>query len=144
MLPALWKDDGTTLVAPNGIAVVHGFRSYVLNHTWDADNWPLETEHAQSLDQVDPIAGATEQTFRKTILEWDASHGVREMWVGQEVLALWKENAALRARLAAPAAPASIASVLIRADRAEIMATVAMFRDGADHLMNEINKLPGN
>jgi len=146
MIPSGWKDDGNRLVAPNGIGFVHGFRAWVLAHNWSDDDWPLEEEHPQVEDQVDPSAGATEQTTRKHILEWDKTNGVREMWVGQECLALWKENAALRAQLAAaaPAAPAALASLLIKADRAEILATVAMLRDGADHLMEEINKLPGN
>lgn len=30
-----WKDDGKTLVAPNGVPVVKGFREYVLARSWD-------------------------------------------------------------------------------------------------------------
>src|SRR5207245_336630 len=33
-VPAGWKDDGTTLTAPNGYKVVQGFRGYVLAHEW--------------------------------------------------------------------------------------------------------------
>src|SRR4029078_354549 len=31
-IPTGWKDDGKTLVAPNGVPVVMGFREYVLAH----------------------------------------------------------------------------------------------------------------
>src|SRR5215467_13361489 len=39
-VPAGWKDDGTTLTAPDGVPVVHGFRDWVLEHSWDAPDWP--------------------------------------------------------------------------------------------------------
>src|SRR5258708_21451598 len=44
MGPTGWHDDGTTLTAPNGVKVVHGFRDYVLAHNWDAANEPVMAE----------------------------------------------------------------------------------------------------
>lgn len=49
-IPANWKDDGTTLLAPNGIPVVRGFRNYILAHNpeWNTNVWPLRAEHVAS------------------------------------------------------------------------------------------------
>lgn len=47
-IPTGWKDDGTTLTAPNGVPVVHGFRDMILNHNpeWDSNLIPLSAEYA--------------------------------------------------------------------------------------------------
>src|SRR5205823_3004304 len=37
-VPAGWHDDGTTLIAPNGVKVVLGFRQFILGHNWDSQN----------------------------------------------------------------------------------------------------------
>ena len=89
-VPQGWKDDGTTLTAPNGFRVVKGFRQFVLSNRWDYKNWPLEEEHGMSqLEFSDPsLGGGTQQVFRTDVLEWTQARGVFRMWVGQEILAL--------------------------------------------------------
>jgi N-acetylmuramoyl-L-alanine amidase len=89
-VPAGWKDDGTTLTAPNGMPVVRGFREYILSNPWDSSNIPLVAEHGMTLLEVgNPSIGAgTSRAFRMTVLEWTPDRGVFEMWVDQEILAL--------------------------------------------------------
>jgi hypothetical protein len=92
MIPTGWHDDGTTLTAPNGVHVVHGFRSYVLAHNWASDNLPLAPEFgAQQLEAINPsTGGGTCQYFRWVVLEYTQARGVFEMWVGGELL--WTRN----------------------------------------------------
>lgn len=88
MVPLGWKDNGTTLTAPNGHFVTLGFRDYVLNNNWNPGDWPLEEAHTQDpLELSNPSIGkGTLQTFRKTVLEWTPTLGVFEAWSGQELL----------------------------------------------------------
>jgi hypothetical protein len=108
-VPAGWKDDGTALVAPNGITVIRGFRDYVLNHDWNPDDWPLAPErHLESLEPGDPTAGAGQrQDFRMTSLGWNAARGVYRIWVGRDLVALAAQVAELQAKLAAAPAGGS-------------------------------------
>jgi hypothetical protein len=89
-VPTDWKDDGTTLTAPNGVLVTLGFRGYVLGHDWDANDWPLAAErHTDSIEPGDPSAGAGQrQDFRMTSLGWNSAHGVYRVWVGRDLAAL--------------------------------------------------------
>ena len=89
-VPLGWKDDGTTLTAPNGIKVLKDFRSYVLTHNWQSDDLPLEPQkHIAQLEVSDPALGGGDcQHFRMTTLEATAQKGVFEAWTGQELLAL--------------------------------------------------------
>ncbi|GLV60769.1 hypothetical protein KDH_75880 [Dictyobacter sp. S3.2.2.5] len=107
-VPAGWKDDGTTLTAPNGKVVVKGFRDYILTHGWDSDDLPLENEQGVAqLEVGNPgLGGGTRQRFRRTTLEWSATHPVFEAWTGQELIALeqmgrqlTKERDTLKAQL---------------------------------------------
>ena len=95
-VPTGWKDDGTTLTAPNGVIVVHGFRDYILAHpTWPASNWPLAPEtSASQLELGAPaLGGGSQQFFRGTVLEWRPAPptpdglptGVFQMLAGQEL-----------------------------------------------------------
>ena len=86
--PAGWHDDGVTLTAPNNIPVVRGFRDYVRTHQWDAGNWPLEPEHAQSPLELSntSLGNGTQQVFRWTVLEYTPTRGVFVAWCGQEML----------------------------------------------------------
>src|SRR5258707_819902 len=87
MVPANWKDDGTTLTAPNGVKVVHGFRDYVLAHNWDPGNIPLAAEFGTSLlESSNPsLGGGTQQLFNWPMFVWNAARcvffecGVREL-----------------------------------------------------------------
>lgn len=95
-VPAGWKDDGTTLLAPNGYKVILGFREYVLRDaSWDAQNWPLENEHtfSQPANNASSEEGGTQQLFRQTILEWTAKAGVYTAWIGEALLALRNQPA---------------------------------------------------
>ncbi len=93
--PNGWRDDGQTLYAPNGQAVSLGFRWYILNHPWFAENWPLERErYAAPLDVTNPDLGAgTLQHFRQSILAWSENTGdILELWPGAIALR-WQEAA---------------------------------------------------
>ncbi len=118
-VPAGWRDDGATLTAPNGIAVVRGIRERVLGWPggWPAWDTPLEPErHLDQLELFNPaLGGGAQQVFRASALEWTPTHGVLLMPIGAELLATraalataqtaltaaQSENAALRAQLAA-------------------------------------------
>lgn len=69
-VPTGWRDDGKTLVAPNGHLVVLGFREYILGHAWDASNWPLTNEYyPQQLEPSDTSSGpGTRQDFEQFAL----------------------------------------------------------------------------
>ena len=71
-VPTGWRDDGTTMVAPNGVQVVHGFRAYILGHTWDAGNVPLNLEyHADPVSPAHPEwLDGQRQDFRDGSLVW--------------------------------------------------------------------------
>src|SRR6185312_3746633 len=68
-IPTGWKDDGTTLTAPNGHSCRTGFRGKVLEG-WEASDMPVEQEHGTD------TPGHTQQTFSRTLLEWTSAEGV--------------------------------------------------------------------
>lgn len=118
-IPTGWKDDGKTLVAPNGVPVVMGFREYVLAHTWDANNWPLAAEQVISGGSIEPgnaaIGPGSRQEFRLTSLGWTQSRNVYVIYVGQDIRALEQQLTAanthvtqLEAQLASTSAPAPV------------------------------------
>lgn len=100
-VPSGWHDDGVTLMAPNGYKVILGFRRYVLTHTWDPANLPLQVESARNpLEEATPALGSgMQQIFNWTTLEWTPAHGVFVAWTGPELLKLRAENAALQAQI---------------------------------------------
>lgn len=100
-IPQGWKDDGTTLTAPNNIPVVRGFRDHVLTSNWDPNNWPLNAEYAANpVEQSNPSLGTgTAQDFRWKRLEWTAKSGVIEGWIGQELVWYIKQYAQLQAQI---------------------------------------------
>jgi GH25 family lysozyme M1 (1,4-beta-N-acetylmuramidase) len=96
-IPVGWHDDGHTLTAPNGIQVVQGFRSHILNSNWHPDNIPLQA--AQGLSQLElsnPSLGTgVWQPFNWTVLEWvKSTNTVIEAYAGKELLATRKALAA--------------------------------------------------
>ena len=103
-IPRGWKDDGKTLVAPNGVPVVMGFREYVLAHTWDANNWPLAAEQVINGGSIEPgnaaIGPGSRQDFRLTSLGWTESRNVYMIYVGQDIRALEQQLAAANAHVA--------------------------------------------
>ena len=100
-VPANWKDDGTTLTAPNGQVVTLGFRDHILGTTWESDDWPLE--NAVGLKSVElgnsSIGAGTRQIFRKHMLGWTPTRAVYEAWTGQELLAWIDQANTLQAQL---------------------------------------------
>ena len=74
-IPTGWKDDGKTLIAPNGIPVVHGFRDYVLGQKWVVDNYPLAPEQVVSSGSIEPgnaaIGPGSRQDFRPRVAGMD-------------------------------------------------------------------------
>ena len=108
-VPTGWHDDGQTLTAPNGLPVKLGFRWYILNHPWDADNWPLEGMQAvETVDVNNPHAGrGSIQHFRKNILVWEEATGaVYELWAGAVALT-YQQRAAPSTPASTPPTPAS-------------------------------------
>jgi N-acetylmuramoyl-L-alanine amidase-like protein len=114
MVPTGWTDDGTTLTAPNGKKVVHGFRDWVLSHNWDSANWPLTSEFGvASLEASNTSLGSgTQQIFRFAMLGWTQQRGVFLEWLGvelafcrQQVQRYAADNAQLKADLAKATAP---------------------------------------
>jgi hypothetical protein len=100
-IPAGWRDNGTTLTAPNGHIVVRGFREYILAHTWNEHNLPLEEEVSlNSLEESNPsLGGGSQQVFNWTTLEWTTSRGVFVAWTGQELLKVRAERDILKTHL---------------------------------------------
>lgn len=101
-IPSGWSDDGHTLKAPNGIPVVLGFRDHVLNNNWDPTNWALEPEtHQSPVEQSHPsLGGGQAQTFRWKRLEFTASSGIIEGWLGLELYWYQKQYTALQTQVA--------------------------------------------
>lgn len=100
-IPAGWSDDGTTLVAPNGVHIMHGFRDWVLSHDWDENNWPLGPEiGTQQLESSNPgLGGGTQMIFRWTMLGFTQHSGVFQEWIGQELSHVRQQVAALSAQV---------------------------------------------
>jgi hypothetical protein len=102
-VPTGWKDDGTTLTAPNGVPVVRGFRNEVLNNNWDAGNVPLAKEYAsnQVLLHNASVGAGTVQPFRDDLLWWTQAKGVvREPFLGAEIWAAYQQISALNSQIA--------------------------------------------
>jgi N-acetyl-anhydromuramyl-L-alanine amidase AmpD len=77
-IPQGWRDNGTTLTAPNGQPVIHGFRSTVLGRGWDPANVPMapEGEVLAPANPLDPHSGpGVTQYFRDTVLVWFHGNG---------------------------------------------------------------------
>ncbi|HET8853831.1 MAG TPA: peptidoglycan recognition family protein [Ktedonobacteraceae bacterium] len=106
-VPHGWSDDGTTLTAPNGHKVVRGFRDYVLNNAWKAENVPLgEAYDANPIEQSNPQNGAgTRQDFRYTALGQTQRLGVYLIPLGDEFN--WYKDALAKAQQSSPPLPAT-------------------------------------
>src|SRR5579859_1256667 len=130
-VPSGWHDDGKTLLAPNGVPVILGFRDWILSHPWDANDLPFgpEQQHLPNIEYGDPQAGAgSRQDFRMTSLGWTPSKNVYKIWVGRDLQALEARIGQLQNELAkAAATPAAPAVDLagLKADAATIAAALA-------------------
>ena len=102
-VPTGWKDDGKTLTAPNGVAVVQGFRDYVLAHSWAANNTPLAPERSIAAGSIEygnaSVGPGSRQDFRFCSLGWTQAWGVYVIAVGQDVTALAQQTAALKSQV---------------------------------------------
>ncbi len=99
-VPAGWRDDGTMLVAPNGIAVIKGFRQYVLSSNWNPANVPLAAEVNSGYDSFQP--------FRDITLLWSQATGI----ISRPADQLQRAYLALATQPAPdPAGPAALALV---------------------------------
>jgi hypothetical protein len=87
MIPKGWSDNGTKLVAPNGHSVVLGFRDYILNNGWLADNYPLGEESGANpvLASNTSLGAGTRQTFMYSELVYTPERGVINAPIGQEL-----------------------------------------------------------
>ncbi|HET9980019.1 MAG TPA: hypothetical protein VFQ32_06235 [Ktedonobacterales bacterium] len=101
IVPSGWKDDGKTLVAPNGVPIIRGFRDYVLSYAgggWEANNWPLKPEQSIAEGSIEPgnasIGPGSRQDFRYRSLGWTAARNVYVIYSGQDLLALESQLAA--------------------------------------------------
>jgi hypothetical protein len=103
VIPSGWTDDGTTLSAPNKIAVVKGFRAHILAGGWDADDRPLAPEYtSDSIEPGNPVIEAgSRQDFRKGRLGWTESQNVYRIWVGQDLAAYRQQIADALRQIAA-------------------------------------------
>ena len=80
-IPAGWTDDGTTLTAPNGVALNTGMRSFILGLPyWVPGNVPLAPEH-----EADPVSIASPELGNGTrvdFLECSVGFARATGWVG--------------------------------------------------------------
>lgn len=113
--PQGWHDDGTTLIATNGVKVVLGFRGHILAApTWDAANVPQEAEeHANQVLLHNVSVGAGQrQCFRDSLLWYTDKQGVvEEPYLGMEIDAAYKRIATLEAQLAQAQQPTINAAI---------------------------------
>ncbi len=102
-IPQNWKDDGTTLTAPNGHHVTLGFRAHIINAaSWDAGNTPNEDEYhtEQVLLHNASVGSGQRQTFRDALLWWTSQKGVvEEPYMGLELKACYDLITAQQAQL---------------------------------------------
>lgn len=109
-IPAEWRDDGTTLTAPNGVPVVHGFRTYILHAaSWDAGNQPCEREYhaTQVLLHNAAVGSGQRQCFRDGLLWYTQATGVVwEPHMGLELDAAYQRIAAMQTLPASQPDPA--------------------------------------
>lgn len=81
-VPYGWKlsPDHSSLIAPNGHHLEHGFKDFVLAHDWDAADVPQElAEHGDG-------AGGTTILMSSCRLKWNPKQGVYKEYIGSELL----------------------------------------------------------
>lgn len=102
-VPTGWQDERGALIAPNGVPVIAGFKSYVENNPWDAANVPLGAEfHSEIVLLHNASVGAGQvQLFASSMLWYTPAKGVvNEGQMGREIDAAYGEIATLQAKIA--------------------------------------------
>lgn len=86
-VPDGWTDNGITLTAPNGVPVVLGFRTFILNNNWDPNDYPLKPQyHANPLENSNPSIGEGDALdCRMSRLGYTPAKGVYKTWIGPEL-----------------------------------------------------------
>lgn len=101
-VPQGWRDDGKTLVAPNGVAVTLGFRDYILSHSWAADDAPQAIEYGAPEVSLSHHYGAgTRQDFTRTSLIYTQATGVIVAPVAADFATSQQQLAAAQAQITA-------------------------------------------
>lgn len=100
-----WKDDGTTLTAPNGYIVTTGFRDYILTHAWAPGEVPVGNEQTVDYIMLTPDGGTgwgggSVQYFLHSALGWSRSRDVIILEeIGLDAHYMRSEIATLQAQL---------------------------------------------
>lgn len=100
-VPTGWSDNGTELIAPNGVKVVLGFREHVLNSVWNPENVPQETEFYPAQVELHnlQLGPGSVQIFRDNLLWYTSAHGVvQEPYLGLEIAAAYAKIAQLQSQ----------------------------------------------
>lgn len=129
-IPTGWKDDGSTLTAPNGVHVVKGFRDYILANGWNPINWPLNEESVVS--SVEPgnasVGPGSRQDFRLGSLGWTQSRNVYVIWIGQDFLAVQNELVSAKNQIIALNQSLTAANAKVNDLEAEVAALQAQLK----------------
>lgn len=136
-IPQGWRDDGTTLTAPNNIPVKLGFRQYILSHNWDAGNVPQGPEyHTDQVLQHNASVGAGQvQVFRDGMFWYTDKAGVvLEPFSGLEIWACYQKIQAdattiqqLQQQIAALQSQVTLTNPAIPTDVIAALKTIATF-----------------
>lgn len=106
-IPNGWHDDGTTLTAPNKVAVVGPFRDYILSHAWHDIDYPMAPEET-GLAHIElgfPGKAGSRQFFMYTELAYDdTAKAVYIVSVGREAYLAIEQEAAMQKGLETAAA----------------------------------------
>src|SRR5450631_1229903 len=136
-VPQGWKDNGTTLTAPNKHFLVKGFRDHVLTASaWDASDMPLEEE--QSVAEVERHASSGAGTRQLTVgrlLIYTASKGVMESAAGQEIKVCYDEIAAQAKQIATLTAELKAAQTPIAPTAINVTSAIAACQSIATSLV---------
>lgn len=148
-VPAGWKDDGTTLIAPNGKQVHTGFRTRILNDsTWQAGDQPvtdeLTVDHIEMRPGGDNSRGQTQFTMNHQF-GWYPARGVFDTELGPEAVWLRDQVSALQAEVAslkAAPAPAPAPAPLDPAIKSDLTAAQQDASDLSGKLTDIVSRLP--
>ena len=100
-VPQGWRDDGKTLVAPNGVAVTLGFRDYILGHAWSAADVPQAVEYgAPEVSLGGHFGAGTRQDFTFTSLIYTQAKGIVPAPVAADYAVAMQQLAAANAQIA--------------------------------------------